>query len=126
MYERNKSFKKLKEIQMKHLRQQDFAKNTKVMKQVTVTYLVQERHEAIVAIDESLDDDEIYKAVRGQIHSINWDCPDNEQTDEDVDEDSIEIDEFSDPDNIKLNNRYYLLKKVDGKYVGGIALSSEV
>ena len=113
-------------MQTLRLRQQDFAKNAKVMKQVTVTYLVQEKHEAIVAIDESLDDDEIYKAVRRHIHSINWDCPDNEQTDEDVDEDSIEIDEFGDPDNIKLNNRYYLLKKVDGKYVGGIALSSEV
>ncbi len=113
-------------MQTLRLRQQEFANNAKVKKQVKVTYMVQEWHEAIIAIDESLDDDELDEAVRGHIHSINWDCPDNEQTDEDVDEDSIEIDEFSDPDNIKLNNRYYLLKKVDGKYVGGIALSSEV
>ncbi len=110
-----------------NLNQQEFSNNTKVWKQVKVTYMVQERHEAIVAIDESLDDDEeIWTAVAAYIDQINWECPDNEQTGNDIDIYSIEIRDFGDPDNIELNDRFYVVKRVRGEYVGGIAISDEV
>jgi hypothetical protein len=128
MYERNNSFRKFKEIRMYNvnLNQQEFANNAKVKKQVKVTYMVQEWHEAIIAIDESLDDDELNEAVGRYIDEINWECPDNEETYDEIDEYSIDIEEYGDPANIRLNDRYYLLKKVDGEYVGGIAISDEV
>jgi hypothetical protein len=126
MYERNKSFRKFKEMRMQHLRliQQEFANNAKVKKQVQVHYRVCEWHTAMVAIDESLDDDEIYTALESELWSVHESCPDNYIIDNIVDETSIVIDD-DEPDHIKLSNRYYLLKKVDGEYAGGIALSSE-
>ena len=113
-------------MQSLRLRQQEFANNAKVKKLVKVTYMVQEWHEAIVAIDESLDDDDVHEVVGRYIDEINWECPDNEETYDEIDEYSIDIEEFGDPANIKLNDRYYLLKKVDGEYVGGIAIPDEV
>ena len=127
MYERNKSFRKLKEIKMQtlKLRQQEFANNAKVKKQVKVTYMVREWHEAIVAIDESLDDDEIYAALASELWDVNESCSDDHIIENIVDENSIEIRDFGNTDNIELSNRYYLLKKVDGDYVGGIAIPDE-
>jgi hypothetical protein len=128
MYERNNSFRKFKEMRMQHLRlrQQDFANNTNIKKQVKVTYMVREWHEAIVAIDESLDDDEIYAALASELWDVNESCSDDYIIENIVDENSMEIRDFGNTDNIELSNRYYLLKKVDGKFVGGIALSGEV
>ena len=112
-------------MQTLKLRQQEFANNAKVKKQVKVTYMVREWHEAIVAIDESLDDDEIYAALASELWDVNESCSDDHIIENIVDENSIEIRDFGNTDNIELSNRYYLLKKVDGDYVGGIAIPDE-